>query len=123
MELAWEFSLKEGTDFERQDKGLLQVGASVCSGLVRLEPRCGASSILQGFLGQMESLRRDRCPQAKAFKPGKSTVLQGQRDIESLRGTLGLPLSFHPAAAAAVGNTEWRPLPSRNFQTLVLPPC
>lgn len=52
----------------------------------------------------MESLRRDRCPQAKAFKPGRSTILQGQKDSESLQGSLGLPLSFYPAAAATVGN-------------------
>lgn len=68
MELAWEFSLKEGTDFERQDKGLLQVGASVCSGLVRLEPRCGASSILQGVLGADGESEKGQVPSSQGFQ-------------------------------------------------------
>lgn len=69
----------------------------------------------------MESLRRDRCPQAKAFKPGRSTILQGQRDSESFRGTLGL---FHFILLLLLlweTQPEWRPLPSRDLQTLVLP--
>lgn len=77
MELAREFSLKEGTDFMQESRDKIRTSfklepVSVVAVRLGSWGQMGEQAVYsRGFPGQMETLRKDRCHQAKAFKLGR----------------------------------------------------